>query len=203
MIQGTAEYAGGFLKGTYRFARFTASWQGYTQPRRRWVLAYRVSGGLITAVGESPVSAARTDTLNLSRIPWDERFRTGGGSSVRGYRENLIGRLDSRGLAVGGLALFLSNVELRFPLFWIIQLGAFLDAGNVWADPSEIRPSRFTGSFQNRTWDPKNVAYGTGAGIRFMTPVGPFRVDYGLKLGRAHAPGESGHEIHVALGQAF
>jgi outer membrane protein insertion porin family len=203
LSQLSAEYAGGPLKGSYRFARFTGSWQAYKSPWKKWVLAYRIKLGQITAVGRSPVSGGAADTLLLSRIPWEERFRIGGGSSVRGYREGLIGRLDNRGLPIGGMTLLLSNVELRFPLFWIVQLGAFLDMGNVWADPAELSFTRFTHGFYKRTYDPKNVAYGAGGGIRFMTPVGPFRIDYGFKLGSTRAPGEGAGEFHVALGQAF
>jgi len=205
--QTIAEYAGGLLAGTNRFARFTASWQGYAQPQRSWVVAARVKVGGIEPIGRGPVVAQASDTLRLSRIPSEERFRLGGGNTIRGYREGMVGRLafgeGGAAKALGGLSMLLVSLELRFPIVSIVNGGMFLDAGNVWADPKEIKLRRFADGLRRQDFDPRNVAYGMGVGLRVATPVGPFRFDYGVKIGSGRAPGEPPSEIHVALGQAF
>ncbi len=209
IVEGRVEYAGGVLSGNNRFARFTAGWQGYTSPRRGWVVAARVRGGGIEPLGRGPVVAEVADTLRLSRVPWAERFRLGGGTTIRGFDENGVGRLrtdpgDPDGYeAIGGLAMILANLELRFPLLWLVKGGLFIDVGNVWASASELKWGRITDGFKDHSYDPLNLAYGMGGGIRITTPVGPFRFDYGFKVGSGRAPGEGQGKIHVALGQAF
>lgn len=203
VIRATTEYAGGLLGGTNEFARFTGVWQGYVSPETGWTLAVRVKAGRIVPVGRGPAVAERSDTLGVSRIPWEERYRIGGGNTVRGYSEGRVGRLDPSDSPVGGLAMFLTSVEIRFPLFWLLHGGFFLDSGNVWGNVSEMKARRFTDGLTNRTYSPVNVAHGVGVGLRLKTPVGPFRFDYGFKVGSGRGPGESSGNLHVALGQAF
>ncbi len=62
----------------------------------------------------------------------------------------------------------------------------FTDAGNVWSG-QEINISDLRASY--------------GAGIRYGTPVGPLRIDYGQKVHRL--PGESPGEIHFNIGNTF
>jgi len=45
------------------------------------------------------------------------------------------------------------------------------------------------------------LKFTAGIGLRYKTPVGPIRVDYGIKLNRE--PGESRGELHFSLGHAF
>jgi outer membrane protein insertion porin family len=67
------------------------------------------------------------------------------------------------------------------------RLVVFLDAGNVYPKISDI--------------DPTDLRYAAGLGLRYSTPVGPVRVDYGHKLDKK--PGESSGEIHFSIGHAF
>jgi outer membrane protein insertion porin family len=199
-----AEYAGGFLGGTNQFDRLTLTGQTYRSPQKGWVLASRLKLGTITPIGLGPIKRnAPGDTLRLSHIPWEERFRVGGGTSIRGYPEDLSGQLDANGQSIGGLMLFLANLEVRFPLVSIVSGGLFLDMGNVWTDARDITPGRFINGFRSRKYNPQNVTYGMGLGLRVMTAVGPFRIDYGFKVGSGRAPGEGPGKLHVALGQAF
>ena len=62
-----------------------------------------------------------------------------------------------------------------------------MDAGNVWADYREI-------SFGE-------IRTGAGLGLRYLTPVGPLRIEYGLKLDRQ--PGESLGEFSFSIGYPF
>jgi outer membrane protein insertion porin family len=120
-------------------------------------------------------------------VPLPERFFAGGGASIRGFGLNQAGPRDPvTGFPIGGLALLAFNQELRFPMrlpFVGNRLGGtvFYDAGNVFTDVSHI-------SF---AWKPpanNNLAYFShtvGFGVRYPTPVGPVRVDFGYQLNPA------------------
>lgn len=199
--RAVVDYAGGFLGGKNEFLRTTAGASWYIPLRRESVAAFRVRGGLITPLGD-PLAGDLGDSLQVARVPFEDRYRAGGGTTVRGYREESLGRrVDEQ--PIGGLVLFVGNVEVRFPIFWNFQGAFFMDAGNVWSDPSEWKLKRFQEGLQNGDHSPLAVAYSLGVGIRFKTPVGPLRLDYGFKIGRDPAPGESPEAIHVSLGQAF
>jgi outer membrane protein insertion porin family len=193
------DYAGGFLGGKNRFFRNTATAGWYVTLKTGVVVACRVRGGLITPLG---TGLSTTDSLEVSRVPCEDRYRAGGGTTVRGYKEETLGRRTD-GQPLGGLVLFVSNLELRFPLVWRFQGALFMDAGNVWADPEELKLSRFREGIENGRHSPLAVAYSLGVGLRFRTPVGPLRLDYGVKVGRDPSPGESPEELHISLGQAF
>ncbi|MDI1446848.1 outer membrane protein assembly factor [Polyangium sp. 6x1] len=63
------------------------------------------------------------------------------------------------------------RLELRLPVTETFHTGIFLDAGNVWIDPSTVS-SEFV------------LRYALGAGLRITTPVGPLALDYGINLNR-------------------
>jgi outer membrane protein assembly complex protein YaeT len=202
-VQSLAEYAGGLLGGSNQFGRLTLNWQGYHSPQPGWVIAARARLGAIDPLGHGLVGGTAADTMRLSRIPWEERFRLGGGNTVRGYGEGMVGRRDVQGRAIGGLAMALLSFEVRFPLVSIVQGALFVDTGNVWADPKGFSLARFTRGFRDRKYEPLNAAWGIGVGLRVKTPVGPFRFDYGFKVGSGRGPDDGPGNLHVALGQAF
>ena len=120
----------------------------------------------------------------------------------------------SEGLRLGGLASIVLNAELRFSLFWQFGAVLFFDTGNVWADYDEIKWKRWADGWNSRTYSPLNAVYTLGVGLRFSTPVGPIRLDYGMKVGRARRPlafdedgqpteFESDGDWHMSLGHAF
>lgn len=195
------EFAGGLIGGRTEFTRWTATSAWYFGIPWRGVLALRARAGWIIPVGEGVREEG--DSLKVSRIPFEERFRLGGGTTVRGYKESSLGRRRSSGTAIGGTALLLSNAEVRFPIVSVVGGAVFLDAGNVWADPAEIRWESFTHGWSGDRHNPLDVAYGIGVGLRIQTPVGPFRIDYGTKVGSGRAPGDKRSELHLSLGQAF
>lgn len=131
------------------------------------------------------------ETLDGTReadVPLPERFFAGGGTSIRGFGLNQAGPRDPlTGFPIGGLALLAFNQELRFPMrlpFVGNRLGGtlFYDAGNVYTD---IRHISFS-------WKPpandNNLPYFShtvGFGVRYPTPVGPVRVDFGYQINPA------------------
>jgi outer membrane protein assembly factor BamA len=91
--------------------------------------------------------------------------------------------------------MFLVNTELRFPLPYDFGLVTFLDAGNAWLLNKDVSVANFKQTGSN------GLRYGAGAGLRYNTPVGPIRLDYGFNLNPL--PGESRAVLHFTIGQAF
>src|SRR6185503_19654737 len=169
--------AGGVLQGSARFLKFSGSATKYLPLRRRLILAMRLQAGYVNPFGHYE---ARSDTLHeLDLIPVEDRFVTGGASSVRGYFENEIGFRSAppdSGVR-GGEVLLLGSIEARFPLIWIIGGAVFLDAGNVWERPDDITLRRvFTVAGPEAGYS--DMRWSVGTGIRIATPVGPLRFDY-------------------------
>ncbi len=101
-----------------------------------------------------------------------ERFFAGGGSSFRGEPFDYLGPRDpATDKPIGGRAILLSNIEFKFPLIPNMrELSgvAFVDVGNVYAGPSDVR------------LDDLETAVGTG--LRYKTPLGPIRLEIAWKL---------------------
>jgi outer membrane protein insertion porin family len=119
-------------------------------------------------------------------LPLVERFFLGGRDTARGYAQDTLGPLGSNYNPTGGNAFFLTNVEFRTFLGKNFSIVAFLDSGNVW---QKIRDIDLT------------LKNSVGAGVRYNTPVGPLRLDYGYKLQKI--PGLSRSEIFFSIGHAF
>lgn len=192
----TVQYAG--LEGDHDFIKMTLS-TTHAIPRTEsgsTVLAFRLQGGVIV-----PGRSGSED--RLSRVPSPDRFFVGGATSLRGYKREDVGPLGGDGITRGGTVLLLAGAEYRFPLFWRFRGGLFVDAGNIWADPEELKLGRLVGEFGAR-YSPLDLRYAAGAGLRVVTPVGPVRVDYARKLGTATDDVfERNWEVHFSLGHAF
>lgn len=120
-------------------------------------------------------------------VPLPERLFAGGGSTLRGFGLNQAGPRDPvTGFPIGGLALLAFNQELRFPMnlpYVGNRLGGtlFYDAGNVYRDINHI-------SFAWKPPSPLNLDYFShtvGFGVRYPTPIGPVRLDFGYQLNAA------------------
>ena len=128
-------------------------------------------------------------------LPASERFFAGGDTTVRGFALDQLGRpetLDKDGFPNGGLGVVILNAELRLPVRGGFGVVGFVDAGNVWANASDI--------------DLGQLRRTLGFGIRYKSPVGPIRFDVGFKTDRIELrPGtlEPGNSVHISLGQAF
>src|SRR5467141_2340500 len=139
-------------------------------------------------------------------IPLPERFFAGGGTSLRGFALNQAGPRDAcTGFPVGGQAILVLNQEFRFPMrlpFFGTSLGGaiFYDGGNVYSRLSRIsframlpaptfslQPAGSTNvpvCATNCTNELNYFAHTICLGVRYKTPVGPIRVDFGYQLNR-------------------
>ncbi len=146
----------------------------YFTPRPGWTTALGVRGGsiLTTRSGETE--------------PIQVRYFLGGASTLRAFRQDELAG-DTRD-QLGGTSFLLLNLEERFPIYHLLRGVLFTDVGNVFASRNPLeRPGLL-----RRT---------VGLGLRIRTPVGPLRLDYGIKLNRRGSEGRG--ELHFSLGQAF
>lgn len=145
------------------------------------------------------------EAFSGAHIPLSESFFSGGGSTLRGFPLNGAGpqrpvtvcgiptdpsTCAPISVPVGGPQLIILNSELRFPLALMKNLGgaAFYDGGNI------FRSVGFSDFWQQYT-------NSVGGGIRYSTPIGPIRFDYGRLLNPV--PGISPNQFFITLGQAF
>ena len=131
------------------------------------------------------------EPLSPRPVAISERFFAGGSTSHRAYPRDGLGirndTLDSNGNPLGGRGLLLANVDWRFPLLGEVGGTLFVDFGNVWGDWRSVELSE--------------GKVGVGAGLRYLSPVGPLRVDIAWKLDREVF--ESPYELFFSVGNAF
>jgi translocation and assembly module TamA len=162
---------------TFVVTRFTPSaYLPFEVPGlRRSVLAGRMSLGSI--------AGAKRDAT-----PADKRFYAGGGGSIRGYEYQRVGPLDDDDEPLGGRSLLEAGLELRLRFTESFGVVGFFEGGNVY---TSVYPD-FDDVFR----------WGTGGGLRYYSPVGPFRIDVGTPVngrdGIDHAI-----QVYLSLGEAF
>jgi outer membrane protein insertion porin family len=174
---------------------------------KKFVFARSLRIGLQTAFGNTVIlppgqacpDPTQTSCPSTTVIPLAERFFTGGGNSHRGFGLNQAGPRDPvTGFPLGGSALFLNNFELRLPPttlpFFQDNLGfaIFEDAGNVFTNGQDMlnnllrwRQKDPQLCLQESTASQCNYSYishAVGLGVRYHTPIGPVRFDFGYNL---------------------
>jgi outer membrane protein insertion porin family len=181
---------------------------GKNRPKeKKFVFARSLRIGLETAFGSTVIlppgqacpEPTQTSCPSTTVIPLAERFFTGGGNSHRGFGLNQAGPRDPvTGFPLGGSALFLNNFELRLPPptlpFFQDNLGfaIFEDAGNVFTSGQDMvnnllrwRQKDPQLCLQESTAAQCNYSYishAVGVGVRYHTPIGPVRFDFGYNL---------------------
>jgi len=191
------------IKRRFSFARSMRL--GFLVPYRDTVsLSFPAPAPGQCTVGTAP--SGPTPTI----IPLPERFFAGGGTSLRGFALNQAGPRDAcTGFPVGGQAMLVLNQEFRFPMrlpFVGTSLGGaiFYDGGNVYSRLSRISfrtmlpqpkfalqnpaspagPTNVPVCATNCTNELNYFAHTMGLGVRYKTPVGPIRIDFGYQLNR-------------------
>ena len=162
--------------GRITYVKALTSYKRYIRVSRKplSVVAIAISASVLRGASRDDISPV-------------ERLYAGGGGSIRGYAYQSVGPF-SDGVPVGGKALFESSLELRLKLSDKFGLAAFLDGGSAFSEKlfSSESPLR----------------WGTGLGVRYYTPVGPFRLDVGVPLDKREGVDDS-YQIYISLGQAF
>ena len=176
---------------------------------RRVVVAGRAQLGLargfprdVPIEDENGEPVAGPDGLPLTEVvedlPASQRFFAGGGTTVRGFQIDRLGVpeiINVNGLSNGGNAVVVLNGEMRAVVLQLFgrDLGAvgFVDAGNVFAKAGDLDLGRLRTTL--------------GFGVRYDSPIGPLRLDFGFKTDRLVIGGrrERGWEYHFSIGEAF
>jgi outer membrane protein insertion porin family len=123
------------------------------------------------------------------KVPDYERFYLGGMNSVRGFKWRDISSHDNEGNKIGGDKYLQFNVELLYP---ILKEAGFV--GLVFFDTGDV----YSG---NENVDMAGLRESAGLGLRWYSPMGPLRIEYGRILDRK--AGESTGRWEFSVGQAF
>ncbi|HTW67905.1 MAG TPA: BamA/TamA family outer membrane protein [Bryobacteraceae bacterium] len=188
--------SGRFFGSQRSFARALLRNATYYPIGKNWVLARQTQFGVILPF--SPPAGISAE----ESVPLPERFYAGGADSLRAFPYNEAGPRDigaslvpggpssePTGFPLGGNALFINNIELRFPLIGQnVQGVLFHDMGNVYSSLSDIS-FRF---HQNSPQDFDYMVHAVGFGIRYRTPVGPLRADFAYSINPPSFVGFSG-----------
>jgi outer membrane protein insertion porin family len=141
------------------------------------VMAYRLKLGSLEVLD---------DPSNLA--PLEERFYSGGSSSVRGWQRSKLGPHLGE-TPIGGQSLLEGSVEARFKLYKSFGAALFVDFGNVWET--------------SLTYKLEEVRFATGWGLRYDTPIGPIRLDAARKSNLQAPIDKHRWEFYLSVGQAF
>lgn len=182
-----------------------------TSLRKTWTLTPksqlvgRIAGGILWSYGNSTTG------------PYSEQFYVGGANSIRAFTIRSIGPgryvADSQENSyidqVGDMK-FEANLEYRFNIFGSLYGAAFLDAGNIWTMTSDDYRSGSNFSTKNLL---KQIATGTGVGIRYDLDFFVLRFDVGIGIHVPYDTGKSGYYnipkftdglgYHLAIGYPF
>ena len=172
------EYAGAPLGGDVAFDKI--------EPRSAWFfpLPWRT---VFLVQGRLGYMRERPDD---GVLPSFQKYRIGGINTVRGFEAYSISPVDpTTGDKIGGEKMMVYNLEYRFPLLKSQGVTGlvFFDAGNVWT--------------KDQNYSFTDLRTSAGGGIRWYSPVGPLRLEYGINLDPQ--AGESSGKFEFAVGSTF
>ncbi len=196
---------------------FGTPFSQFVKGQMQLVWGRRITSGDIWLVSRVAAGAAHAYG-NSSEVPYSEQFYVGGANSIRAFTVRSIGPGSYRApegtpeeyFDRTGTFKFEANTELRFPIFGPLHGAVFLDAGNVWLLKNDkLRP----GGRLRASSFLRDLALGTGAGLRLDIDILVIRADLGIGI---HAPYDTGRKgyynmtsfgnslaFHLAIGYPF
>ena len=164
------------LGGEARYERVELAWSWHRGfgggGAERWVHA-GVSHGFVSGGGDN--------------VPLNKLFFPGGESSIRGYPEGEATQRDAAGLFVGVRSVWLANLELEQLVTGRWTVVAFVDVLGTARNFSD--------------WPGDETLASAGAGLRYQSPIGPLRIEYGRNLNRREGDPEG--TLHFSIGFPF
>jgi outer membrane protein insertion porin family len=171
------EFAG--LGGDIGFMKYIGKTSWYHPLFWEFVLAPHAEGGYVNKTKEK-------------KLPDYEKFYMGGIGSMRGFDRDDLAPKDADGNSIGGDKYVQFNLDLTFPL--LKEQGVFgslfFDTGKVYGDEEKIE------------LDPGDLRQSAGLGFRWMSPMGPIRLEYGWILDPQDNDGASG-KFEFSMASAF
>jgi outer membrane protein assembly factor BamA len=177
------EQAGRILPGTFNYFAASIDGRHYLPVSASLVFASRLQVGNIDPTNGDPAN-----------VPFAKKYFLGGATSLRGWGQYEVSPVES-GIPLGGNSLFAISEEIRAVVSGNVGAVLFFDGGNVWSRQSQVALG--------------DLRYDVGPGLRYETPVGPIRIDFGYQLNPIPGllvnglPQTRRWRIHFSIGQAF
>lgn len=127
-------------------------------------------------IGRLAIGSTYVD--DFSKLPTSLRYFTGGDRTIRGHKYNVIGPSDNENAVVGGKNLNEASLEYEYPIKEKWSIAAFVDYGDAFDNKPDYKT-------------------GVGLGLRWISPIGPVRIDLGH--GIKQPPG-SRLRLHLTIG---
>ena len=150
----SVQFSGGILGGDYDYRKYDLVLRTYITTD---ILEEKgEESTLVNTINEGVLALRAMGGYSDSKLPSFDRYEIGGVSTIRGYDYEEF----------SGDKMLVLNAEYRFPLAENFQGVVFADCGNAWDydEPISINDLKF----------------GAGLGVRFDTPIGAIRIDYGV-----------------------
>ncbi len=190
-----------FLGGTFNYNRYTAYFRKYFKLPFNSVLKFNIQAGQIQ------------DLSSKNALPASELYYLGGITSIRGYSLRTVSPTTLVGssiapdvgvfpFAVGGDKNFVFNLELEFTILAKVGIKGvlFYDAGNVFPRGGRwFLPGRDEAN--KKLFLPLGLYHSVGFGIRWFSPIGPLRFEWGIPLTRR--AGDQAILFDFTIGNSF
>lgn len=182
----SVEYAG--LGGDNKYAKYVGETTWFHPLYKKLIFSTKLTLGYIQDVGKP--------------VPIDEKFYLGGIFSLRGYGARTVspikyflskdvnGNSSNDPIYLGGNKEVFGNTELTFPLLQEagIKGVVFFDYGNAYGESDKMFSS---------------VLMSYGAGLRWASPIGPLRIEYGFPLNPRSGLDKSSGKVEFSIGSLF
>jgi outer membrane protein insertion porin family len=175
-------FAAPWLGGTFRYREALGEASLYVPLGARHVWASRARLGAIYS---------RT----AADVPFSHRYFLGGSTNLRGWGRFQVAPLTPEGLPIGGRAVVDLSTELRLAVRGAFGAVLFVDAGNVWDESGTVSV--------------RDLRVAVGPGLRYLSPIGIVRADFGYQLERIPGlviegePERRRWRLHLSIGHAF